>query len=208
MELALEYGAVIHAILQRRRVMRFGVAIVVCAMFLAVFSLFRSSRLLAGAAVTPSAATVPSREPDWLQGDVDSRFQLVAKHLRGFDVAMAEVGHRYVELYWAGQDRNWAYAAYQLAKIETAVANGVERRPKRAASARMLDAAVIGMRAAIVSTDRTSFDRAFAVLTETCNACHSAERVPFITVAQPNVRLSPVRGAPNVPSRETSGAAP
>ena len=129
---------------------------------------------------------------EWLRGDIDRRFALVAKHLRGFDMAMVEVGHRYTELYWASRDRNWEYAAYQLGKIETAVANGVERRPQRAASARMLAAAVMQVRAAIDGHDHSALDTAIGTLTATCNACHQAERVPFIHVAPPSVRLSPV----------------
>jgi hypothetical protein len=35
----------------------------------------------------------------WLRGSVDERFAQVAKHLRGFDMAMVETGHRYGELY-------------------------------------------------------------------------------------------------------------
>jgi hypothetical protein len=130
----------------------------------------------------------------WLQGSVDERFALVARHLRGFDMAMVEVGYRHVELYWAGQDRNWGYAAYQLGKIETAVANGVQRRPKRAASARMLDGVVASVREAIDAGDAEAFERAFSALTATCNACHQAEDVAFMTVETPTQRLSPIRG--------------
>lgn len=130
---------------------------------------------------------------DWLRGTVDERFALLSKHLRGFDMAMVEVGHRYTELCWAGRDRNWGYAEYQLGKIETAVANGVERRPARAASARMLDGAISTVRAAIERRDGAAVDAALTTLTATCNGCHQAERVPFITVGPPTVRSSPVQ---------------
>jgi hypothetical protein len=117
------------------------------------------------------------------------------KHLRGFDVALVETGYRYGELYWAGKDENWEYATYQLEKIETAVANGTERRPKRAASARMLEGALAPVKNAIGRRDAAGFDAAFTTLTATCNACHVAERVPFVHVEPPRVRLSPVVGA-------------
>lgn len=133
---------------------------------------------------------------EWLRGDVDARFKLVAQHLRGFDMAMVEVGYRYGELYWAARDRNWGYASYQLGKLETAMANGVQRRPKRAASARMLDGAVAQVRAAINATDESRVAAAMETLTATCIACHQAEKVPFIQVAPPDFRLSPVRFAP------------
>lgn len=143
--------------------------------------------------VTVPSAPAVSPESAWLlQGGPDERFARVAKHLRGFDVAMVEVGYRYAELFFAGRDGNWGYADYQLKKIETAVANGVERRPRRAASARMLDAVLPAVRAAITAKNAEAFAPAFSTLTATCNACHQAEQVPFITVRPPTVRFAPV----------------
>jgi hypothetical protein len=142
---------------------------------------------------TPSSPAGHGGSEDWLRDTVDERFALVSKHLRGFDMAMVEVGHRYTELYWAGRDRNWGYAAYQLRKIETAVANGIERRPDRGASAHMLDGAVSTVRAAIEGRDGVAIDAALTTLAATCNACHQTEDVPFIMVAPPSVRSSPVQ---------------
>jgi len=142
--------------------------------------------------------------------DGDARFRLVARHLRGFDMAMVETGHRYGELHWAGRDRNWDYAAYQLGKIETAIANGLERRPKRAESARMIEPAIAEVRAAIAAGDPAAFDRSFTLLTEMCNACHRAEAMPFAHVAPPEMRLSPIRAPRSVraPAPPTAGAPP
>jgi cytochrome c556 len=140
-----------------------------------------------------SDAPAPSAREDWLTGTEEQRFQLVSKHLRGFDVAMVETGYRYTELYWAGRDQNWEFAAYQVEKIRTAVANGVERRPKRAASAKVLEGALPGVEEAIRRKDTRLFAERFDVLTATCNACHDAERVSFVKVAPPEHRHSPVR---------------
>jgi hypothetical protein len=139
---------------------------------------------------TASAAAPPDDAAWLLAGSNDERFARVAKHLRGFDMAMVETNHRYAELYWAGKDRNWEYAEYQIKKIQTAVANGAERRPKRAKSAEMLDAAVLAVKDAIAKREPAAFDKAFGVLTDTCNACHQAEKMPFIRVAPPPVRTS------------------
>jgi cytochrome c556 len=153
--------------------------------------------LVTGCSRETSSAPDGVRPPDgaaWiLDGGTDDRFVRVAKHLRGFDVAMVETGYRYTELYWAGQDHNWDYATYQLDKIGTAVANGTERRPGRAASARMLDGVTSQVKDAITRRDEAAFDSAFAALTASCNACHAAERVSFIRVAPPTDRLSPVK---------------
>jgi hypothetical protein len=78
-------------------------------MFIASVILFLFSSFIPGAGQSQD-------ETAWPKGSVEGRFHLVAKHLRGFDMAMVETGHRYAELYWAGKDANWAYADYQLAK--------------------------------------------------------------------------------------------
>lgn len=143
------------------------------------------------AATPPTGTTV-----DWLQGDVEQRFALVSKHLRGFDAAMVEVGYRYGELSWASRDRNWRFAAYQLDKLVLALDNGIERRPARGASACMMDSPVDDLRAAIEHRDAAATDAAIERLTATCNACHVAEGVGFITVQPPRVRYSPVIHGP------------
>lgn len=106
------------------------------------------------------------------------------------------------DLHWAGHDQNWGYAEYQLEKIRTAIANGLERRPRRAASAQMLEAPLASLERAIDARDGTAFDRELDVLTATCNACHQAEQVAFVTVVRPTTRLSPVRGPAAPPEPE------
>lgn len=174
--------------------MRSSASILIAATLVALAGCKDSARR--GANAEEAGAPSTSAPDTWIRGGVDERFAQVAKHLRGFDVAMVEVGYRYGELYWAGRDGNWEYALYQLGKIETAVANGVERRPKRGASARMLDGPIQAMRAVLESADRGGFDSAFSTLTSTCNACHAAEQVAFVHVAVPTTRNSPVVGGP------------
>jgi hypothetical protein len=70
--------------------------------------------------------------------------------MRGFDLAMMEVGYRYTELHWAGQDKNWDYAKYQCEKIQHVIELAMERRTNRAPSAQwFLTNAIPPMKAAI-----------------------------------------------------------
>lgn len=138
----------------------------------------------------------PAGEAGWLAGTPHEKFDVVAKHLRGFDVAMAETGYRYNALYFAGQDHNWEFADSQAQKIQLAMQLGFERRPKRAASAQsFLTTALPGVREAIAQRDPALFDQRFTAMTASCTACHAAERVGFVTVGPPATRLSPA-GAP------------
>lgn len=135
----------------------------------------------------------PSGAEGWLNGDENMKFETVAKHLRGFDMAMVETGYRYQELYWAGKDENWEYATYQAEKIKVAIENGLERRPKRAASAQdFLNITLPETGKAIAGRDTIQFKQAFTALTANCMACHALEKVSFITVRTPVERQSPV----------------
>lgn len=143
------------------------------------------------------AAGPPVEVPEnaqWLvTGSQDERWVKTARQLRGLDVAMIEIGYRYEELSFAGADRNWEYADYQLGKIALSLLNALERRPKRAESAKMLDAPVTTLRQAIAAKDGAAFDAAFPTLTAMCNACHQAEKVGFMVVTTPSTRPSVIR---------------
>lgn len=139
----------------------------------------------------PDSAAVPVASGDggWLAGTVDERFDTVARQLRGFDVAMVETGYRYTELYWAIQDGNWGYADYQVKKIRTAVEHGLERRPKRAASAETFLTLVIpALEEAIAQQDDALAQDRLITLRSTCNTCHEHEQVEFVHIGVPQVR--------------------
>lgn len=140
-----------------------------------------------------TAGEVPPQAESWLRGGVDERLETVAAQLGGFGTTMMEVGYRYGELYFAGDDENWDYARHQIEEIEGAMAKGLQRRPARAASAAMLNPALDTVKAAVASGDEDAFEDAFETLTNACNACHVAEKASFIRVAPPEHRVGPVR---------------
>ena len=142
---------------------------------------------------SPASGGAPP-QPTWLSPVADERVLQLERQLRGFDLAMVETGHRYTELFWAGQDENWEAAAYHARKMRLAIENGLERRPKRAASARpFLDGALAAMEGAVASRDRARFETGFRELTAGCNACHAMEEVGFFEVQPPKTRASPIR---------------
>ncbi len=146
--------------------------------------------LLAG--VVPDASVAGSPAP-WLVGTPEERFARVERQLRGFDVAMIETDYRYAELWFAGQDRNWAYARYQVRKIRTVLETATERRPKRGPSARVFLGVLPRIEEAIDARDPEVFVRRFQLVTAACNACHMAESLPFFHVTQPTQRASQIR---------------
>jgi len=88
---------------------------------------------------------------------------------------MIEIGYRFGELYWAGQDRNWDYAKYQADKVRLALELALERRPKRAASAQpFLKEDLPDLVAAIEAKDGARYQVALERVRTACARCHVA----------------------------------
>jgi hypothetical protein len=132
--------------------------------------------------------------PEWIGGDADERLAQVEKHLRGFDIAMARIGYRDTELYFAATDRNWDYADYQLGKIRLVLELAVERRPKRARSAgAFLEDDLPAVHSGIKSREPEAAAAAMDRLRTACMKCHVSEEVPYFTLREPDRRLAPIR---------------
>lgn len=147
-----------------------------------------------GASAADSSRPAPM---SWIRGAADERFAQVESHLRGLDVAMAEIGYRYTELFFAVEDRNWDYADYQMGKIELVLKLAMERRPKRAASATAFltddwPAVQGGVRSREPDTAKEALDR----LRTACMKCHVSEQVPYFILRTPERRLTPIRADP------------
>jgi hypothetical protein len=128
---------------------------------------------------------------DWIAGTETEQLKTTEKHFRGLDVAMMEIGHRYQELYWAGQDENWEYATYQLDKIKLSLTHALERRPLRKESGDdFLENDLPLMYTAVEKKDTAVFNAAFQIFTNSCNACHSKEKVPFFHISIPVEKTS------------------
>ena len=136
----------------------------------------------------------PTANGDWLRGTPREQTPILEKHLRGLDVAMFEIGYRFTEIYFAGQDRNWDYAKYHAEKIDLALRLALERRPKRGPSSQpFLNEALPVVMKAIESQDQAQFYEAMERLRSSCMKCHTDEQVPHFTVEFPEHRLAPIR---------------
>jgi len=139
-----------------------------------------------------------SDQADWLSDSPSGQRDQLERHLRGLDVAMMEIGYRFNELYFAGQDRNWPYAQYQIEKIELALRLALERRPQRAESAKpFLEETIPLVKQAIqiarAQRNSRAYDDALGRLRTDCMKCHIVENVPHFTVYFGRNRTSPIR---------------
>jgi len=99
------------------------------------------------------------------------------------DLMTMTVQPRHTKLGIAGQEKNWAYAAYELHELQESFDRAARVWPiYRKTNIAELIAATMkepmeSVAEAITSADVAKFNVAYARLTETCNACHqSSER--------------------------------
>jgi len=125
----------------------------------------------------------------------EAKFQKIQTQFRGFDLAMVEVGYRFNTFYFALEDKNYDLAQYQLDKIKKAIVNGIQRRPKREKNSKLmfLDSQYELMSKALASHNTQKIDKEYTNTKNLCNACHKAERVPFIEVVDPSQRWQSIR---------------
>ncbi len=125
----------------------------------------------------------------------DQKFKAIQKQLRGFDLAMVEVGYRFNSFYFAIKDKNYDLAHYQLDKIKKAIENGIQRRPKREENtkAMFLDTQYKSMKKVLDKKSEKQIWQEYENTKKICNACHVAENVPFIEVIDPKYRWQPIR---------------
>lgn len=140
-----------------------------------------------------SDTTEGTAQGEWIKGSEQEKLEAIESHIGGLGTAMIQIDHRYQELYWAGKDENWEYADYQLEDLEGALRKGLQRRPRRAASAEhFLEVTLPDMKAGVESRNRETFMVEFEKLKQGCNNCHAMEEVPFIQVQTPDLRSSSI----------------
>lgn len=125
----------------------------------------------------------------------EKKFKAIQKQLRGFDLAMVEVGYRFNSFYFAIKDKNYDLANYQWDKIKKSMQNGIIRRPARATDAKnmFIDSQYISMKKALEARDAKLIAKEYEVTKRVCNACHEAQKVPFIKVIDPEYRWQPIK---------------
>lgn len=138
-----------------------------------------------------------STKSNWLMDTNGSsnKFKKIEKQLRGFDLAMVEVGYRFNSFYFAIKDKNYPLANYQWDKIKKAIKNGTERRPARKENSQtmFLDTHYKSMKQALNKKDGNLILKKYQQTKQVCNACHMAEKVPFIKVIDPQYRWQPIK---------------
>jgi hypothetical protein len=133
---------------------------------------------------------------------VMAKDSLVVKKEESIDVQNGEGGDRYApglgeimtltqmrhaKLWFAGKAENWKLAEYEVKELQEGFDDAVKYHPDRSALlAEMTAESMKLLQRAIVKKDEGEFEKAYKVLTISCNACHEATDFGFNKVITPS----------------------
>src|ERR1700691_1490095 len=109
------------------------------------------------------------------------------------ELMTAFVQPRHVKLGLAGAAQNWAYAAYELGELQEAFDDAGKLVLKHGslaipdAIAATVKPPLAALDAAIKAKDQAAFTKAYADLTDGCNACHKSADHAAIVIQVPTV---------------------
>lgn len=110
----------------------------------------------------------------------------------GFDDLMTMlVQPRHLKLFYAAQEKNWELAAFQLRELRASFRRSGQTLPMyrtwdvNKSVETMINPAMDRLDKAIAAKDAAMFDKEFAAVTTSCNACHRLMEHAFLVVKVP-----------------------
>jgi HAMP domain-containing protein len=151
---------------------------------LAVLALFA---LAAAITLATALATLPSAS-----GQEKSPAPQASPYLPSVsDMMIATIQPRHRRLWQAEQDKNWAFAAYELGNLHGAFKRLGEAHPTEHDMslpdmiASVTEQPFDELKAAVQSKDDAKFAKAYADLTDGCNSCHQAFNHGVVVIKVP-----------------------
>lgn len=107
------------------------------------------------------------------------------------DLMTMTVQPRHIKVGLAGQEKNWAYAAYELHELQESFDRVARTWPKwrqveiADTLKATIEAPMAALDQAIKSEDPGKFTESYGQLTATCNACHQSANVGLVVIQVP-----------------------
>jgi hypothetical protein len=125
-----------------------------------------------------------------LQAQIDSlQLKINKAYKPGFGEFMGSIQIHHEKLWFAGQNKNWKLADFEIHEMEEALddlKDYCSERPETK-SITMIYAPVNSLKKAIEQKNPTTFAQGFVDLTNTCNSCHIATNHEFNIIKIPTI---------------------
>ena len=156
------------------------------------FGLAASAIAIATAAPAPGAPAAPAAGAPAGGGLVILDFKPAMD-----DLMTMLIQPRHIKLYYAGQQKNWTLAAFELNELSGALRRIGQTIPKYrtfsvdATVGSIFAPKIQAMNAAIQSKNPGQFNAAYGELTEACNTCHQGMEHDFLVIKVPDAPFFP-----------------
>ncbi|MBO9618463.1 MAG: hypothetical protein J7539_05445 [Niabella sp.] len=134
------------------------------------------------------ACNAPSQNTALLQRQIDSlQAQLHKTYKPGLGEFMSGIQVHHNKLWFAGINRNWALADFEINEIKESledIKTYCADRPETK-SIEMIGAPIQNVSTAIQQKDDAQFKNSFKILTATCNTCHQGTKHGFNVITIP-----------------------
>jgi hypothetical protein len=106
----------------------------------------------------------------------------------GFGEFMSSIQAHHYKLWFAGKNKNWKLANFEVKEIMEAIENIQKFQSERKESLMigMINPVLDSMNTAILKKDPILFESSYILLTNTCNACHRDANLEFNVVKIPD----------------------
>lgn len=132
----------------------------------------------------------PSDESVKTQQQIDSLKASIAQSYKpGFGEFMSNIQVHHAKLWFAGINKNWQLADFEIHEILEALEDIKKYETDRPESKEidMLLPAIDSVNTAISNKNKNAFTSSFKLLTNTCNNCHKATNFEFNQVIIPSI---------------------
>ena len=126
-----------------------------------------------------------------LQTRIDSlEIKLAETYKPGLGEFMSNIQAHHAKLWYAGQNKNWKLANFEMEEIKETFEdiNKYETDRKEIKLIPMIYPPLDSVIFAIGQQNQDRFNSSFALLTNTCNACHTAAQFDFNVVKIPDMQ--------------------
>ena len=140
------------------------------------------------ASVVIVSCTDNSQKIQELQTQIDSlKLKIENTYQPGFGEMMSNVQIHHAKLWFAGNDKNWPLADFEIHEIEETLDDIKKYQTDRVESKSidLMVPALNNMESAIDKKDLSVFKTNFQILTNTCNECHQTVKFGFNKVKIP-----------------------
>lgn len=137
------------------------------------------------------ACKQPTDNTQALQHQIDSlQHQLADTYKPGFGEFMSNIQAHHIKLWFAGQNKNWDLADFEVHEIMEALEDIQKYQSDRKESqlVDMINPTLDSVNMAIEQKDAALFTNSYVALTNTCNRCHQSANFAFNVVKIPDAQ--------------------